>query len=429
MLATKHSFHFPQYHILEETKDVLYSVPEMEVYFTKSQCKKKVITIVGNAGSGIRQGLVSLFFGSKGDIVVLGRTLKEIAVDGALKFADLLPEDDWLVFVPADILIYSLDSQSLIEFSQVVEGAEIIILGVPNQKELADPPFPSIFAVRRRFLPELQNEMCECLIHARITLQGLNQLNKAMWWSLLLRPALLNQTQWTVASGNDDFDSCTWWKLWEYAQQFAKRIHLCTLPLKTKSKNVNTNRDLYSIYQCVLGRPIESYDTDAINMRKFFKLPLRNYINVMLSGHISLSRHCLLRESEISVKKGLNLVVGNGVVIDNSKLCVTKSSGSDIVIPDETVIAHCNISGKLSGNAPNGVLIGVCSDTGVRFVAESLQTTICFENGKKLTGIVPFTCSPKASMECNVSGLEGLSWKEVFATVKRPQQIAKEVVQ
>lgn len=305
-------------HILEEIKGVLYTVPEIEEYFTKSQGTKKIVAIVGNVGSGIRQGLVGLFFGSKGDIVVLGRTLKEIAIDGALKFADLLPKDNWLVFVPADIILYSLDARPLVELSQAVKEADIIILGVPRQNELTDPPFPSIFAVRSTFLPKLQNEMCECLIHAGINLQGLKQLNKAMWWSLLIRPALLNQTQWSVASGKDDFDSCTWWKLWDYAQQFAKRVRLCTLTFWTKSSNVNTNRELYLVYQRVVSRTVNSYDIDTLKIREIFKLPSKDHINVMLSGHISFGRCCLLRDSKISVKAGLHLVVGNSVVIDNS---------------------------------------------------------------------------------------------------------------
>ncbi len=81
---------------VEETRECLYRVSEIEQYFRENPGLNRGIAIVTNVGLGLRQGLVTALFGSKGDIVVMGRALKEVALCAAGDFIRLLPLGGWL---------------------------------------------------------------------------------------------------------------------------------------------------------------------------------------------------------------------------------------------------------------------------------------------------------------------------------------------
>ena len=76
---------------VEETRECLYRVSKIEQHFRQRPGLNRGIAFVTNVGLGLRQGLVAVLFGSKGDIVVMGRALKEVAVRAAGDFIRLLP--------------------------------------------------------------------------------------------------------------------------------------------------------------------------------------------------------------------------------------------------------------------------------------------------------------------------------------------------
>ncbi len=50
-----------------------------------------------------------------------------------------------------------------------------------------------------------------------------------------------------------DFDRDVWDKVWTYAQEFRARLRIARLTVQAVSANLNSNRDLHTLYQRAVG--------------------------------------------------------------------------------------------------------------------------------------------------------------------------------
>lgn len=391
---------------LEETRKTIFNVELISQLFSTSCSKKICKIIVGNSGYGLRQGLIGLSSGSKGDITILGKTLKQIAVHSAIKFAQMLPINHWLIFIPSDQIIYFHNTDLLsLSYDDLTE-ADIIVLGIPHMEKLADPKLPSVVAMKKNILEIIQKEMKNCLNFSGIKTNRIKPQYKAIWWSLLIRPALLSFSQWSVASGYKDFEPKIWGRIWSFSKKFADKINFLIVTPDYFSININTNMDIHSIFQSVVVNTTRYSEAESKIIKEIFSLPKYGQsINSTFSGNIFFKGQYLFRNSNISANGDIILQVGDGVVIDDSTLNIFDSSGKTVVIPRGTVISKSNVLGKLSGTGTNGLLYMVKSNNGVHFRASSAQTTLCLYKKRKLIGSIPFDMNIKDNLDTPVIGL------------------------
>jgi hypothetical protein len=391
-------------------------VSEIEQHFRERPGLNRGIAFVTNVGLGLRQGLVAALFGSKGDIVVMGRALKEVALRAAGEFIRLLPPGDWLAYAPTDLVVYWDDAESAIETSSPAAAADVLALTLPDQQAMADPPLPGIFAARRPCLARLEDETSRCLRHCGVSAETFDPVSKSVWWGFLIRPTLLTREQWMVASGHTDFDPDVWNKVWMYAQRFKHRLSIGSLSVQAVSTNMNCNRDLHTLYQRAVGcvRGLGSFDCSRV--RELFGLGSGRVARAQLRGDILLNPRCLVHRSIVSAPSGVRLRLGAGVVIDDSEIHVRGEPGREYSIPEGTVVAHSRVSGRLLGNARGGALVGVDSTAGVRFHSGAIQTTVLLADGERRTGTIPLQQVP--SLDAPIPGLGELSLRQVLSLAR-----------
>lgn len=397
--------------VFEETVRSLCTVDDLEQFFdqwpaTGGAFGRRLLVVVGNGGRGTRQGLLSAAFGSKGDIRVFGRTLKSLAAQSANCLGELLPRDDWLVAVSADLVLVP-ELLPVARLPPDLRRTDIVVLGCNDQDALADPPFCGLFAIRRRALASVQEAVRECARESGIDAERFNPVYKALWWAFLIRPALLNESQWNVASGSNQHPSKTWERLWAYARMWRADRGLLCVPVSASWCNVNTNRDLYELYRASVVSGQSGEHGASARLWKVLNLSEETVLDTELKGNIELTGGARIVGSRIDVGGGGRLIVGANVVIDHSSLSVKVEMGHDALIPDGTVIARCRIEGQLLGRETNGALVGVCSSTGVRFAAEAMQTTIRLRRDVADTAVVPFQWTDNGPVACSVQGLQG----------------------
>jgi hypothetical protein len=404
--------------LVEETRELSYEAMKIQQYFERHP-DVRLIAIVGNEGRGLRQGIVGALFGSKGDIVVLENSLKEIALRTAFRFGGYLPRGQWIVSVPSDLVMYwrQRHTEQVAAAFRSLENADVVVLGTPGIEKQCDPPFPSLFAARRECLHELETEARRCLAASRMlhVSDGPNPFWKGTWWSFLIRPALLTLRQWSVASGNRDVREETWNQVWYCAQDFIRRtrVRIEMVTLDAVSTNANGNKDLYSLYQRVVGCWPGVPSDDTMKVRKLLKLRNGRVIQSSLRGEITQAFTSLIHRSTLIVPDGCRLQLGHGVVIDDSQIHVRSSAGGEIVIPDRTVISHSSIEGELTGGQAGGAfIIGVDSDSGICFEADCTQTTVRTCDGRRLIASIPFKIDLKDCLDKEIAGLAGLTLRE-----------------
>lgn len=401
---------------VEETRECLYRVSEIEQHFRELPGPNRGIAFVTNAGLGLRQGLVAALFGSKGDIVVMGKALKVVALRAAGEFIRLLPPGDWLAYAPTDLVVYWDEAESAIETSSPAAGADVLVLTFPGQQAMADPPLLGIFAARRHCLARLEDETSRCLRHCGVSAKTFNPVAKSVWWGFLIRPTLLTREQWMVASGHTDFDREVWDKVWRYAQQCRYRLRIGSLTVQAVSTNMNSNRDLHTLYKRAVGGAGGLGTSDTYRVRELFGLGSGRVVGAQLRGDILLNPRCLVHRSIVSASSGIRLRLGAGVVIDNSEIHVRGKPGMEYLIPEGTVVAHSRVSGGFLGNARGGALVGVDSTAGVRFYSGAIQTTVLLADGERRTGRIPLQQVP--SLDARIPGLGDLSLRQALSLAR-----------
>ncbi len=401
---------------VEETRVRRYPVSEIEHHFRNHAGRNRTIAFVTNAGLGVRQGLVTALFGSKGDIVMMGRALKEVALRAAGEFIRLLPPDDWLAYAPTDLVVYWDDAEPTVEESRPTAAVDVVALILPGQLTTADPPLPGIFAARRHCLARLEEETFRCLRHCGVGSEAFDPIAKSVWWGFLIRPALLTREQWRAASGHVDFDREVWERIWRYAQRFKHRLRIGSLVVRAVSTNMNSNRELHALYQRAAGCVRELGAFDASRVRELFGLGSGRAAGAQLRGDVLLDPKCLVHRSIITVSPGLRLRLAAGVVIDDSEVHVRGQPGQQVSIPEGTVVAHSRISGELLGNGRGGALVGVDSTAGVRFLSRAIQTTVLLADGERRTLKMPLQQLP--SFDAPIPGLGDLSLRRALSLAR-----------
>lgn len=393
--------------VVEETNTRRIGISEIKGMGSGQSSAKSAVVVVANGGKGLRQGLLTLVSGSKGDIRILGKKLKEIAGEEASVFSHSLSPGYWYVWVPADSVLWALDTDIPGFISQVYDKTGVIVLGFENQEKLRDPPFSGIWAIPVDKLQDIKH-ITE-LLFERAGIEKY-ETGPVDWWLFLIRPAALTLEQWKVASGHDEFNTETWQRIWEIAQEFSRGFASYTIPSTVPCSNTNSPQEIYETYQKLLQK--DSLEDIAVRnrIRHIFKIPPDcNELNATVYGRVSSEGSYLLRNSIIRVPDGVTLVLGKNVVIDDSIIEVAGKPGETIVIPEGTVIVASRLKGRLLGNDKFGLIYRVISSEGISFRERSVQVTVFLKDGRVLQGVTSVDFEVKRNLKVPIEGLNGLS--------------------
>ncbi|MDD5195370.1 MAG: UDP-3-O-acyl-N-acetylglucosamine deacetylase, partial [Candidatus Omnitrophica bacterium] len=371
---------------------------------------------VVNRGRGRRQGLLTIQAGTKGDILLLGKHLKEWSARSSQRIVMTVKDEQRrpVLFSPADIIYLAPleEERQHLENALVSDAAVVFFspqdkrlnedLSRPFAEEVAELlfeallkiPFVGNVLVHKLIVPYLRNQERRALIEAHggydfpatwavrrdVVTQAMQIFNwwgtrsGGSWWIALRLPLRVRETFWRSMGrflGKEDAD---WLRQRELVRDFVTSCGGAQArTIVHPWMDCNTPLDIFNIYRSIVNKADLSW---CRRLRQTFEIEENADVidSVVTLDQIKPRANFFINASRIAIAQGVNLILGNNVVIDNSTLVIEGNPGETVFIPDGTVIAYSTIRGtvqEFNGAGRENFLHGFYSDSGFSFIGDS----------------------------------------------------------
>jgi len=423
---------------LQTKKDFFAAGDEILQAARRANDSDRVFCVQTDAGTGERQGLLSLVSGSKGRIRLFGRTLSDLAHQSAALASLELPRAPWTIISACDSILFPTvdelaalaaatkqpDHVYLFTPKADVDDAEqpawmqtAARLGTGLASRFASHwmlgsyvrgPIRGILAVRERIMRQiaggedlpafriLPTDRLRGLFNEyRAASRGGSTGNGEFFWyrrpSTALRASF---DQWTLLWDPAAGTALTQWQDYFYRE---RRWVGDWSPLHFSGDWVNANTPV-EVAAMARAVCLEAAPVWQMKLRTAFGLPEQGQVvqSTLPRESIDTTGPHFVWRSRIKVPDGCRCEIGANVVIAGSVLDLAPNKDGEVRIPDGTVIVDSWIEGTVRGSGTDSLIYRVFSDDGIDLQSGEVQASLFLRHGQHIVGRHALEYDPKA---------------------------------